>query len=236
MHLERVLPLRALRFAWERLVGAPKTTPLPWPFSRQGWIAIGIPSDVVPTGDQVKAQAPLGDGTRGVLTLWAPWWPAIGGDAATTAISIALLDDTVPDPVPPAYDMNPVNCAHGRMNVVTTAGQTAPTVAGFIAGTFNIMLGIAGLSGKFQAMGARIEANVARADLGNGTLALTSPKPWRMSEFSSGTGAWGTMAPGAFIAHPARIRPELYAGVRPGPQLVVGDAFAGQGEAMPIIG
>lgn len=232
MRLDKLLPSGVLRYQWETFVGIPHTGRVPFPKSRQGWFAIGQNGHEIPTGDAVHAQAPLGDGTRGVLTLWVPWWAPLGGTAGVELVNIALLDTG--DPVPPLYATNPVNCGAGRVSLVTSAGEPAPAVAGALAGAINMMMGVAGIATKFGALNGQVNPNVTAPGLGNGTLVWVSPRPYRECQFYAVSGAW-PLAPGGYDSRDAAVRPLLFALCSPCPWLVVGDAYAGRGQAMPII-
>jgi hypothetical protein len=235
MNLFKAFPDNLLRYQWQQPQGLPYNPAkgIPFPLSRRGWCSIGAATAVVPTGTQVHAQAPLGDGTRGILTLWADWFKGIGG--TNNFISIALLETG--DAVPALFAANPTNCKAGRRAVATTSGESATLVAADIATLVLQMLGIASLLPKWTKGGGQFVANMARADLGNGTVAMISPAPWRASSFATATGAWTVVDKDvAFDDHPGTYRPELLAGVRPAPWLVVGNPTIGRGQEHSIIG
>lgn len=217
------LPYRFLKFYWQRPTPYLPAVPCGWPKSQQGWIGIQVP-----TGTAVNAQAPMGDGTRGTLNLWADWYEGLG--ASTNFLSIGIL--LTGDPVPPTYATNPTNVRAGRMSFSVANGSTGISVANVMLGTLNTALGMLGIDGKFYHQRGLILAQESPMP-DDGNVIIVSPAPWRMTELSSADGAWSA---GGVASHESLYRPFFIAGCRPCPQVISDRATIGLGEVHEIIG
>lgn len=238
MNLLKLIPTRYLRYRYTGPKGIPYNPAqgLGVGFSRNAWFQIGVPpSHLVLTGTQVAAVPLQGSGTRGELNIWAYWFAGLGGTAPN--ITVALLDYAGPDAIPPLYTFNATNCLAGRCYVYTQTGESPAGIASGMQGSIQAMLIAAGVYTKFTQAGGSIVANMGRADLGPGTVAITSPSPWMPSQLMSLSGAWTTaMDPAlSFTEHPGSYTPEFLAGVRPAPWLVRGTPTPGLGTNQSII-
>lgn len=226
MNLLKILPPSVLQYYWQDRKGVPYNPALPVRRhnSRQAWIQIGTPSNQIPSAAQVAAVALDGDGTRGILNLWTPWSVALG--APWQSISLALWKAA--DPIPVLYNpATPANGLAGRVGVAVNPADSPSDVAIAIEAAITNMLANQGLWAKFGKLGGAITPNVARVDLGPGTLALVSPRLWRQSRLVNMTGAF--LIATHRIEYGATIVPVLNAGVRPAPWVVFGESETGFG-------
>lgn len=208
MNLQSIVPARRLTYYWNEPKGYPyvPTMPLRPRNSRQGWYRIGDPTHQVPTGAQVAAAGLDTDGTRGIYTFWTPWAPAIGAAWDNIAIAVWKSTEAAPAIFNPA---TPANALAGRLGLPVAAADSAATVATSIAATILLMLTTQAKLSLFHKLGGGVLPDVVRTDLGNGTVAIVSPRLWRESRFVHSTGAFAAAT--RQIEHPATVRPILLA-------------------------
>jgi hypothetical protein len=211
-----------LKFFWQTR-GFYAGTICPWPLSKQGYVSFNVPA-----GATVHGQAPLGDGTRGTLGIWADWWRGLGGTSNT--LTIALLETG--DPVPPLYDITVPNAQAGRFAVTVSNGESSADCANQVAGSLALAMGMVGIAGKFDKANGRVQ--VFNPMPGDGSVAILSPVPWRAMVPFNSDGAWEPI--GDMVITEGIFRGFLMAGLRPAPWMVSGDASPGLGEEHSIIG
>lgn len=230
MNLFKLIPGKFLRYFWREPATDYVDVAGICPFPKSQHASLQIASL---DGAAISAQAPLADGTRGVIMLWADWFKAIGGTANT--IEIALLKTGDPIPVPFSANAPTYSNTRGGMTYVfagatDTANQVAIAIGVSIAG---VLLGPTGFGPKFGKLGGRV-FNSPVTNVGD--VVIKSPAPYRPSYLASLTGAAAATMANSFVSREGQYRPVFIAGCRPNPEMIAGAANHGLGEFHTVIG
>lgn len=207
------LPRTMVRYPfWEDRNKCYPLIPGPYPVlgqlqSRQGVLAISN----FPTGAAINAIPAAPD--RGLLQLQLNWRDAPAAWVDIIEIAVYMGGDAVN----PLYVNTPTNAAAGRGSIEAALGDTAANVAVRFGNTCSFIMQSGGGLKWYQQNGRIFNDPQSQ-------LNLICPRTAKAAEVSSGIGAVAAIVTNIVDAS---IVPMLYAGCRPGPQVVRGNRFAG---------